>query len=157
MNQMAQWLLLVGFILIVVEMFIPGFGIFGISGIISIIVSIVLLSPNMYYATIFILCFIVFITIVFVFIVKNISNLKFGTKLFLGTKLKEEDGFLSSKENNSFIGQDMITDTVLRPSGKVIKDGVIYDAMSNGELIEKDEKVTVIGNKGYILIVQRRK
>lgn len=154
---MGQWLLVIGFILILIELFIPGFGVFGISGIISILVSIVLLSPNIYYAVFAILFALALLALIFFFVIKDMSKKNLYRTLFLGTKLKNEDGFISSKENDLHLGEIMLVDTFLRPSGKVKKDGNVYDAMSEGEFIQKDEQVVVVGNKGYILIVKRLK
>ncbi len=151
----GEKLLFLGVALMLIEAFIPGFGVFGVSGILTFIVGIVLVSPNIYYAIAIIAVVVGIFAIIFALIAKKIPKGSLYKTLFLKTNLNNEEGFLSSKDNNKHLGEVMIVDTFLRPSGKVKKDDNVYDAMSEGEFIEKNEKVKVVGNKGYILIVKK--
>lgn len=152
---MGNILLLIGASLILVEAFIPGFGVFGISGIIILILGIIFVSPSIYYAIAIISIIFAVLAIIVALISKKIPKGSLYRTLFLRTNLTDEEGFLSSKENNNHIGEIMTVDTFLRPSGKVKKEDSVYDAISEGEFIEKGEKVKVVGNKGYILLVKR--
>ena len=42
----AVLLFLIGFILLIIELFVPGFGVFGISGIISLVIAIIFAAPT---------------------------------------------------------------------------------------------------------------
>ncbi|RDY21924.1 NfeD family protein [Criibacterium bergeronii] len=157
-----MWLILfiIGLILIGIEIFIPGFGVFGISGAALMLVSSVALLNTPYgvvflVISVFMALFIFFILFILIYKAINKVPPKFmENTLFLSKSLKSNEGFTSSKENNNHLGEIMTVDTFLRPSGKVIKDGIVYDAMSNNKFIEKGKNVEVIGNKGYILIVR---
>ena len=48
-----------------------------------------------------------------------------------------------------------MTDTVLRPSGKVDIEGHNMDAVSRGDFIEKGKKVIVIKAEGSYLVVKK--
>lgn len=48
-----------------------------------------------------------------------------------------------------------MTDSVLRPSGKVDIEGHILDAVSRGDFIEKGKKVIVIKAEGGYLVVKK--
>jgi membrane-bound serine protease (ClpP class) len=50
----------------------------------------------------------------------------------------------SSPVLSPLIGKEGITATVLRPSGKVIIDGVYYDSVSESGFIEKGAGVVVV-------------
>jgi membrane-bound serine protease (ClpP class) len=53
------------------------------------------------------------------------------------------------------IGKTGIAYTVLRPSGKVLIDGVLYDAYTRGDYIEKNDKIKVISEEGTSLKVRK--
>lgn len=151
---MGVCLLVLGVAFLVAEIFLPS-GLFGLSGFISFVIGIFIIAPNIYFAIgIISLSILLFAFILFV-LTKTIPKNSLYKTLLLKTKLDSEGGFLSSKENTTHIGEIMEVDTFLRPSGRVKKDDIIYDAMSESEFIEKGQKVKVVGNKGYILIVKR--
>ena len=45
--------------------------------------------------------------------------------------------------------------TLLRPSGKVMIDGKLIDALTEGEFIDKDSQVKVCAVKGNVVVVTR--
>jgi len=114
-----------------------------------------MIAPNVYFAVSIIALSIIFFAFILFILAKSIPKNSLYKTLLLKTKLDSEGGFLSSKENTNHIGEIMEVDTFLRPSGRIKKDDIIYDAMSESEFIEKGQKVKVVGNKGYILIVKR--
>ena len=63
-------------------------------------------------------------------------------------------GYTSNFITGSVTGKRGITQTVLRPSGKVSIDGTIYDAYSRGEYIEKGFPVVVVSVSGSSLQVR---
>ena len=151
---MGVGLLVLGVAFLVAEIFLPS-GLFGVSGFISFIIGIFMIAPNVYFAVSSIALSIIFFAFILFILAKSIPKNSLYKTLLLKTKLDSEGGFLSSKENTNHIGEIMEVDTFLRPSGRIKKDDVIYDAMSESEFIEKGQKVKVVGNKGYILIVKR--
>jgi membrane-bound serine protease (ClpP class) len=52
------------------------------------------------------------------------------------------------------IGKAGTAHTVLRPSGRVLIDGQIYDAFTKGGYIEKDSAIEVISEEGSTLKVK---
>jgi membrane-bound serine protease (ClpP class) len=52
------------------------------------------------------------------------------------------------------IGKRGVAYTVLRPSGKIMIDNVLYDAYTRGEYIEKDTTVVVVSDEGTSLQVK---
>jgi membrane-bound serine protease (ClpP class) len=52
-------------------------------------------------------------------------------------------------------GKTGVAHTVLRPSGKVIIDGKMYDAYTRGEYIEKGETVEVVDHETTSLKVKQ--
>ena len=155
---------IVGIVLIAVEIFaIPGFGVAGISGILLVITGLTLamvdnlvfeLDWNIAFAEVVKKFFIV-ITAMFL---SFILSLYLGQKLFtakafaglaLDSQLDVKNGFLGvESQPGDLVGKSGVSDSILRPSGKVVIDDEIYDAISEYGFIEKGEKVRVIKYEG---------
>ncbi len=66
------------------------------------------------------------------------------SNLSLRSEQRMEDGFIGvGTEQLSMVGETGISHTVLRPSGRVMINDKLYDAMSEYGLIEKGETVKV--------------
>ena len=174
----AYWgiiLFVVGIILLLVEIFaFPGFGIFGISGIILIFIGLVFgildlsaLKDNSFefsmvkpqigssILTVAVGFIASFVLIIFItWRMGTSSGIIFG-RLALKSEQKTEDGFIGvPTEQRSLIGSFGYAVTDLRPAGKVEIDGKIYDALANyGKFITNGKKVSVTAyGTGQILV-----
>ena len=163
-------LFFLGIILIIVEVFvIPGFGIFGVSGLIISISSLILIMLN---NDMFDFTFVVSRDIMNASLSVLISVFAFGililfgglkftdSKAFKNISLDETQdssmGYISNKYSDSLVGKIGKAFTVLRPSGKIIIDEEIYDATSLSGFIEKNSKVKVVNNEGGSLKVNKK-
>ena len=164
-------LFVVGIILIALEVFvIPGFGVAGVSGALLVIVGLTLaMVDNVVFNFDFSVAFsevirAFFIVITSIFL-SFILSLWLGKKMFtspalgnlaLNRNLKMEDGFLGvESQPKELVGKTGIADSVLRPSGKVIVDGEIYDAKSEYGLIDKGSQIKVIRYEtGQVYVVK---
>jgi len=171
----ANWeimIFFVGFILLGVEiLIIPGFGIFGISGIILMVSGLILsLLDNVIFdfddvepARISAAVGTVMISILLSFFI----SLWASSKLFasrkgifrnfaLHTTISTERSYVGvDQEDESLVGKVGIAQTVLRLSGKISVEGAIYDAMSEGSFIEKGERIRVIRHEaGQVYVVR---
>lgn len=171
----AHWeilLFIAGIILIAVEIFVlPGFGVAGILGVLVVFSGLVLSLINN----------VVFdfepvntqrlgvaiMTVVVGIFGGLILSLYLGNKLFtahsgpfkhlaLDTVQEVKDGYLNV--DSSFLalkGKSGKTQTVLRPGGKVIIDGEIYDAVAESGFIDRGEDIVVIKAGTSQLYVER--
>ena len=159
----AHWEILVfviGVILVALEVFIiPGFGIAGISGVLLIFVSLVLSlvnNVNFNFEGVEINGVGTAVTTVVVgvfggFVISlYLSSKVFGAKsgmfknIALNTVQNVSDGYVSVEVSLFELkGKTGIAQTVLRPGGKVLIDGEIYDAVAENGFIDKDENVLV--------------
>lgn len=161
-----------GLILIAVEIFIiPGFGITGILGIILAFTGLVLsLIENVIFDFAPVNAQklgVALMTVTLGIFGGFVLSLYLGNKLFsarsgpfrnlaLKTVQNVDEGYLNVE--SSFLalkGKIGIAQTVLRPGGKVLIDGEVYDAVTEGGYIPKDEKVTVIRVSAAQLYVER--
>lgn len=158
----ANWeilLFVIGLVLVALELFvIPGFGVAGISGIVLVIAGLTLsLLNNVDFnfepvkaGSVSKALFTVIggASLGFVLIIYLSSRI--GAKgvfreFALNTTLDNKEGFVGvAMENNDLVGKSGVASTVLRPSGKVNVEGVVYDAVSLEGFIEKGQTIKVI-------------
>lgn len=167
----ANWeiiVFIIGIILIAVEVFvIPGFGVAGVLGLIftlsslilvmlnndffdfsfvggdEIIISIATVSAGLLLATV----------LLFVGGAK-MADSRFFKRVALQEVQDTDEGFTSKPIAASMIGKKGKSHTVLRPSGKIEIDGVIYDAYTRGNYIGENIEVEVISDEGTSLKVK---
>jgi membrane-bound serine protease (ClpP class) len=158
----------IGAILLILEFtVIPGFGVVGVSGLILIVSSLILVALNnnvfdftfvpesdLYITSASVLlAFTAGIALVFIAGNQFMKSTLFN-RISLQETFQASDGFTSNFNTGSFIGQQGITYSVLRPSGKIMIDGNIYDAYSRGEFIDEKKPVEVIEQVGSSLKVK---
>lgn len=153
--------LILGLIFIVIEIFQPGFGIFGIIGgilsIIGIILRVIKGDGNPL-AQIFIILFIETVLILAAFIIMVTTSkkgwLNRSPLVEKGTAVSTE--YSEGTENYTrLIGKLGVAVTDLRPSGKVNVDGSIYDVIADGFFIKKGEGVKITAAEGVKITVSR--
>jgi membrane-bound serine protease (ClpP class) len=172
LNDLAEnWEILafvIGIVLIAFEIFvIPGFGIAGVTGIILTLVSLVLIMINndgfdfQFVRTNDILIALAAAMggllggVILLFVVgANIHGTRVYKKMALTDTQDSRAGYVSTAFGQSMTGKTGITQTILRPSGKVIIEGKTYDAYTRGDYIEKGEAVEVISDEGTTLKVK---
>ena len=170
----ANWEILVfviGVILMALEIFvIPGFGVAGILGVLFIFISLVLSligNVNFDFENVEVNGLGVAITTVVIGVFGGfIISLYLGNKIFsaqsgpfknmaLKTVQNVSEGYVSVETSLfSLKGKIGITQTMLRPGGKVIIDGTVYDAIAENGYIEKDEKIVVLKVESAQLYVE---
>jgi membrane-bound serine protease (ClpP class) len=158
----------VGLALIAVEIFVlPGFGIAGISGITLTVGALVLIMLNnnafdfefvrmndiLRALAAAIVGLLGSIALFFVG-GSRLPNTRFYKKIALTDTQESSQGYTSNFTTAVLSGKKGITQTVLRPSGKVMIDGIIYDAYTKGEYVEKGSSIEVINITGSSLQVK---
>jgi membrane-bound serine protease (ClpP class) len=171
----ANWeiiIFIVGFVLLAIEiLIIPGFGVFGISGILLMVSGLILsLLNNMIFdfdgvepARVSSAIATVLISILVAFF----GSLWASSKLFTARKgvfagfalnatIATDVSYVGVDKNEiSLIGKTGFAQTVLRLSGKVSVEGHVYDAMSEGPFINKGEKVRITRHEaGQVYVVR---
>jgi membrane-bound serine protease (ClpP class) len=174
LNGLAQnWeiiALFVGIVLVALEVFvIPGFGVAGFAGISITIGSMVLIMVNNNaFDFEFVRMNDILIAlaatigglmggIILLFVGgARLANTKFYKRVALTTTQERTEGYTSNVNKEVMSGKRGITQTVLRPSGKIIIDGHMYDAFTRGEFIDKGKTVEVISEAGSSLQVKEK-
>ena len=173
LNGLAEnWEIIIfitGIVLLAVELFvIPGFGIFGVLGVIFILGGLVLgMLPNQDFNFDFvpasqlfgalltvILAALASVGLVF-WLTPKVNQWGAFSTITLASTQEKADGYTSSFYSDSLLGKEGTVHSRLRPSGRVTIEGEIYDAYSRGEFIDQGEKIIVISTEGTSLRVKR--
>ena len=154
-NVIQGLVLIIGVILVIVEMFHPGFGAPGITGSILIIIGIALIARSFQQALILIILTLAILGIALSIILHSATKGKLSkSPLILKHSQQKETGYIGINDLEFFLGKEGISSTVLRPSGVVDFNGVKIDVVSEGAFIPQDRNVKVIKVVGRSIIVR---
>lgn len=155
----SQWtslaVFVTGLILLVIEAIVPGFGLPGISGIILVVLGAILAMGSVTQALMSVSVAIIITTLITLLLIKRGSKSPIFDKIILDIQHKEEEGYVSAKPKDEYLGKEGIAVTELRPSGIIEIDGRRLDALSSGNFIQKNTRVKVIKVEGSKIIVRR--
>jgi membrane-bound serine protease (ClpP class) len=176
-DQLEILLFLVGLICLALELFVfPGFGVFGMSGILLILFSVVMASHTFVWPTqeyeyrqmghTLLQVTVVLITVASgaVILGKYFPSLPFFNRMVLkpepsgGAELLDPTAkpVIEGEDSLGFlVGETGRTTTVLRPSGKARFGELLVDVTADGFYIEPDSLVEVIEVQGSRVIVKR--
>ena len=150
---MYSLFLAIGVALIFAELFVPG-GILGTVGAIVVIWSLSLMTNTFLGLILAILVCFIIIAIAVYLLIKIIPNDKIQKTLILSSELKNEEGYISSKDLNHYIGKVGVAESTLRPSGKAKIEGKVLDVVSEDKLIEKGKFIKVTYVDGTKILVR---
>lgn len=145
-----------GLALLIVEVFMPGFGVPGISGIILLLVSAVLLWINSgpLAALGLVVLIVALVAILLSVTLKSASNGRLSkSPIILSESERPEDGYVASTDMSVFIGREGEAKTVLRPSGIADFDGVRLNVVSDGIYIKQGARVRIDRVEGSRILV----
>ncbi len=168
----AYWEIIALFIgvgLLVAEIFIiPGFGVAGVAGVVLTVSALILImlnndNFNFDFVSMHSLLMASLATIgglaggvlLLFFGGAKLSKSKAFKRMALTDTQSSAKGFSVGTNENSLIGKQGKTHTILRPSGKVLIEEQVYDAFTQGGYIEKGEAIEVISTEGVTLKVKK--
>lgn len=144
--------------LLIVEVFMPGFGLPGVSGIALEVASIVLTYMRhgglaaLGMTLIILACVAAAVSIA----LRSVNKGRLSKSPVILTETESaSEGYVTSKDMEIFLGREGRTKTVLRPSGMAEFDGVKLDVVADGEYIPKDTMVRVDHVEGARIVVRR--
>lgn len=161
--------LFVGLVLIAVEIFVlPGFGVAGVAGAVVTIGSLVLIMVNndaFDFEFVSMHDIVVALaasaggmlggTILLFVATPRLLESKYFRRVALTDTQQSSQGYTANFVNESLKGKKGTAHTILRPSGKVMIDGKLFDAFTRGEYVEKDEPIEVVDDETTSLKVRR--
>ncbi len=125
-------MLIVGFALVVVEMYIPGFGVPGTLGIILLVLGVVATKPTPLQALIMAVIIIVLLCIALSICIHSVSKGRLSQSNLVLKETATRAEADAENQLNFFIGREGVARTVLRPAGIAEFDGVKLNVVSEG-------------------------
>lgn len=157
----SNWAMCLCFVLgvgmLVLEAFMPGFGLPGISGILLEAAAIVLcwihLGPGA--AIGMILIAVALLAIAVSMSLRSAAKGRLSrSHLVLNDTESQADGYSTNDDMSSFVGLTGEAVTALRPTGMAAFDSVKLNVVSDGEFIEKGTRVTIVSAEGSRILVR---
>lgn len=154
------WLILIisifGLLLLAIEVFIPGFGIFGITGIAMLILSILMLSPSLEVTLASLTVAVIMSLVLGVVVFKRIKKSSFWNKIVLQPMGTAQEQSKEIAAAHTEIGMEGRAITKLRPSGHVLLDnGQQVSVVTDGHFIDENERVVVFELEGNKIVVKK--
>jgi membrane-bound serine protease (ClpP class) len=143
-----------GILLLIIEAFIPGFGVFGVGGIISMAASIFLSVDSPKLAT----SYLMWTSIAFMFalfaIVRGLSKRGLGKALTLSQRHDEQSYVPERADLSGLVGKEGRAISTLRPAGTAQFGTMRIDVVTEGEFIANGTAITVIRVDGARVLVR---
>lgn len=159
-------LFVIGIALLVLEVFvIPGFGIAGVLGILSIVGSLFLglisdlpfISWDLVENAVIQLASVFLLTGIMIYVLSKIlPQSTFFNRLVLIDEIKELSGYSSTESKKHLIGIEGKSLTDLRPSGTAILNNERIDVVTEGDYIEHDSEIKVVKVEGSKVVVAKK-
>ncbi|MBQ8038928.1 MAG: serine protease [Lachnospiraceae bacterium] len=134
-------LLIAGFILVGIEMTIPGFGVSGISGIACLVGGILLTARNVEQGLTITVIVVVILAVMLTIAMILLKRVK--APFVLEDSLKAEAGFLNASDLEYLVGKEGVASSDLKPAGKCSIEGVEFDVRAEMRYIERGTKVQI--------------
>lgn len=148
--------MIAGVALLVVEVFVPGFGLPGISGILLLVVCVVL-TWNNYGMAAGLSVSLIALALAGISVSMSIKSASHGRISQSALILKDEMPGADNEELSALLGQEGVTVSVLSPVGMVEFDGVRLEVLSECAYLGKGVPVKVHRIEGNRIIVREIK
>ncbi len=155
-NIAALVLFIAGIVLLAIEMFIPGFGIFGVSGLICLILCIVFQAKSFAEGLILFVIIAAIVTLFLLLLARSFKKgLIYRSGMVLKTEQTREEGFVAGSDMSRFAGKRGLSVTMLRPAGTAAFEGERIDVLTESEFIPAGTPVEVTRTEGMRVFVKK--
>jgi membrane-bound serine protease (ClpP class) len=149
-------LFVVGMVFLLIELFAPGFGIFGGLGLVALVLCIVFQAKSVAEG---LLLFLIIGVIVMLLALIAARSLKRGwlyrSSLVLKDAEDKEAGYVARDDYSRFAGKNGVSLTPLRPAGTAEIEGEKADVVTEGEFIPKGAPIQVLKTVGGRIVVKQ--
>ena len=153
----ALLLMIAGYVLIVVEMYIPGFGLPGISGIVLYAIGLILMGPSALQALFLIVVTLILLGIALAVAMRSIRKGRLNkTDIVLHETVTQPSKFVDTAKQLPDVGCEGISHTVLHPAGIVQFGETKVNAVSEGDFIAANKTVVVLRTEGQRVVVREK-
>jgi len=158
MGVAAGICIVLGLILCIIEIFQPGFGIFGALGAILLIAGLVIrMLQGGTLLMLFIMIFLIIVVLLGAFMIM-VRSMKYGwlsrSDLVQTGRAVNPTRSDATQDFSFLLDKTGTTTTPLRPSGKALIEGKEYDVIAQGAFINKGVEIKVIEVEGARIVVR---
>lgn len=148
-----------GVILCIVEVFVPGFGVFGILGgtfVVSGIVARMIMGASLDQFLIMVLtsASLVVLSIIIMLISAKCGLIRYSPLIEDKTSISVNYG-KDNKQLLKLLGKVTFAETEFKPTGKFNFNGETYEATTYGEFISKGEKIQIVEIKADKIFIKK--
>jgi membrane-bound ClpP family serine protease len=147
-------MLVVGFALVVVEMYIPGFGAPGIIGLLLLVGGIIMAKPTPLQALIMVLVIVALLCIALSICIHSASKGRLSKSKLVLHDVSTQAEAAETNDLQYFVGHTGVTKTTLRPAGIAEFDGVKLNVVSEGDFIPAGKTIEVERVEGNRIVVK---
>ena len=152
-NPIALAALIAGYVLLVIEMCVPGFGVPGILGTALAVLGLFLIQPTLMQALILVIIYVALLLIALAICLRSVAHGRLSkSRLVLKAVATRADSG-DSGDPGHLIGKTGVAHTPLRPAGIAELDGVRLNVVTEGDFIEKGTPVRVVRASGNRIVV----
>ncbi len=155
MPVIAIVLFAAGFILVGIEMFMPGFGAAGGCGLVCLFLGIVFTARSVAEGLVLSLILIGGVGIILSILLFSASRGRLSHKLILRSETRSEEGYVAVPSYSEYLGKIGTALTDLHPSGIVLIDGKRLDVITEGGYLRSGSRVEILRVEGSRVIVRR--
>jgi membrane-bound serine protease (ClpP class) len=154
-NTVSIILFVVGMVLLLIELFVPGFGIFGGLGLVALVLCIVFQAQSVLEALILLLGIGAIVVALAIIAARSLKRgWLYRSPLVLKDSEEREAGYVSNEDYSHLAGHTGISITPLRPAGVAEFDNRKADVVTEGEFIPARSSITVTRVVGSRIIVK---
>lgn len=154
-HPVALAALVLGYILLVVEFCIPGFGFPGVAGVVLAILGVLAMQPTPLQALLLVAAYLALLCIALAICLRSAARGRLSKSRLVLNEVSTRPEAAESSDLDYFVGQIGAAHTPLRPSGIAEFNGVRLNVLSNGDYIERGAPVRVDRVEGKRIIVSQ--
>jgi membrane-bound ClpP family serine protease len=144
----------IGILLLILEIFVPSFGILTLLGAISLFGGVMAASSDPRQAAFSMGIALLIAVVIVAFAIKYFKHRGFWHRFILRDQLTTEKGFTSAPNKEYLLGKQGIAITPLRPAGTAVIEGERVDVVTDGGFIVNGKQVMVLHVEGTRVVVR---
>lgn len=154
-HPIALLALVLGYVLLVVEFCIPGFGVPGVLGVVLAILGIITMQPTPMQALIVVVVYVALLGVALAVCLRSAARGRISKSRLVLSDVATHADTPETNDLNYFIGKTGTAHTPLRPVGIAEFDGVRLNVVSDSDFIDRGAAVQVKCVEGKRIVVSK--
>ena len=152
-HPLALIALIAGYVLLVVEMCVPGFGAPGILGTILSVLGLIAMQPTPVEGLMIVVVYVLLLLIALMICMRSVAKGRLSKSRLILNEVATQADSAETNDLNYFVGKTGAAHTPLRPAGIADLDGVRLNVVTEGDYIESGTPVRVVRVDGNRIVV----